>query len=99
MPCPNGTHSLEGSIASVASEVCREKRKCQLEELPKLYSKICLPKSENDKSLYRTYSLALDSFKPPEHCYVDASSFDSTSVFTAECPTWCEAGNVLTSKG
>ena len=39
--CPDGTHSEEGSIAIESNEVCKIKRDCTIDEIPKSFTQSC----------------------------------------------------------
>jgi hypothetical protein len=89
MACPEGTHSLEGIIGTDPSTVCKPKRNCTMDEIPRLYSDKCV-RSEEDNNLYKEFTLELEDFES-EVCDVDELINEET-LYQVPCGL-CEAGS------
>lgn len=100
--CPDGTHSQEGSVSTSAAAVCKAKRNCTIEDLPKKYQQKCLKRIENPaipvvESFYKPYTLDVTNFTG-DHCSLTTAEEVGKVYEDAMCG-YCEAGNVLKFSG
>jgi hypothetical protein len=77
--CPPGTHTLEGTIANNASDVCIEKRNCSVADLPHKYQVKCQRRGDNptwevSQNYFRPYTIEA---KAPNTCVLDTKSVDT----------------------
>ncbi|CDW77764.1 UNKNOWN [Stylonychia lemnae] len=81
MQCPDGTHSQEGSIAKQAQDVCKVKRDCSEDEIPKTYTQQCYQQAIGSFIKYYRYN---EDSAPMETCSVK-QDVDFIKKFEVPC--------------